>query len=188
MKAVGYIRVSTDREEQADSLENQKALFLNEIKERGFDFQDFFVDIESGTTGNRKSLRKMLEDAEKGLFNVIISKELSRFARNVELAHKIKRIASRNDIDLITLDGAIDTTKEDDDRIKFSLFAAIYEAESYRMSKRVKDVYKTKYQQGKFLGSVPPYGYYVKEQKLYIRNDKPQKSLKKFTISFRLGI
>lgn len=187
MKAVGYIRVSTNREEQADSLENQKALFLNEIKERGFDFQDFYVDIESGTTGNRKSLRKMLEDAEKGLFNVIIAKELSRFARNVELAHKIKRIASRNDIDLITLDGAIDTTKEDDDRIKFSLFAAIYEAESYRMSKRVKDVYKTKYQQGKFLGSVPPYGYYVKEQKLYIRNDKTPEIVKEIYNKFLSG-
>lgn len=172
MKAVGYVRVSTNKAEQAESLENQKALFLEEIKSRGYDFYDFYVDVKSGTTEKRESLEKMLDDIERGKFNVIISKELSRLARNVELAHKIKRIATRNDVHIITLDGAIDTTRSDEDRIKFTMYAGLYESESYRTSKRIKDAFKTKYKQGLYIGSIPPYGYETKEKKLYIREDE----------------
>ena len=50
MKCAIYIRVSTDKEEQKSSLQNQRELFINFIQEHNWELYDFYVDIESGTT------------------------------------------------------------------------------------------------------------------------------------------
>jgi site-specific DNA recombinase len=51
-----------------------------------------YVDVESGTTDKRISFQRMIDDAERGKFDCILVKELSRIARNGELAYKIKRV------------------------------------------------------------------------------------------------
>ena len=170
MKAVGYIRVSTDKEEQAQSLVNQKNLIINYIKEKGYSLVDFYVDVESGTTHNREALKKLIDDVEKNKFNLVISKELSRLARNGELSHKLKNVFENHNIHLITLDGAINTVESRQDL--FGLYAWLYEQESQRISSRIKDVFKTKQKNGEFLGSIPPYGYKIEDKKLYLRNDE----------------
>jgi len=170
MRAVGYIRVSTEKVEQADSLENQKSIFLDYIKGRGFDFYDFYVDVASGTTRKRLSLEKLIADAEEKKFDIIIAKELSRLARNVEVAYELKRICETNGIHIITLDGALDTTDPRDNGM-FGLYAWVYEQESQRIGNRIKAVFKSKYKNGEYLGSIPPYGYELKEKKLYLRKD-----------------
>ncbi|WP_338787732.1 recombinase family protein [Metabacillus sp. FJAT-53654] len=68
-----------------------------------------YVDVESGTTDKRVSFKRMNDDAEKGKFDCILAKELSRIARNGELAYKIKRVLLSNNIHYITLDGAINS-------------------------------------------------------------------------------
>lgn len=170
MRAVGYIRVSTDKEEQAQSLENQKNLVISFIKEKGFSFSDFYIDIESGTTPNREALKRLIEDVEKNKFDLVISKELSRLARNGELSHKLKNVFENHNIHMITLDGAIDTINNRQDL--FGLYSWLYEQESQRISNRIKSVFKVKYQRGEFIGSIPPYGYELKDKKLYLRKDK----------------
>lgn len=171
MKAAAYIRVSTDKVEQSESLENQKQQFLHFIKERSYDLYDFYVDVESGTTDKREGLKKLIEDAQKGLFDTIISKELSRLARNGELSYSIKRIAENNNVDIITMDGAVDTTDPSKQNM-FGLYAWVYEQESQRTSDRIKSVLSTKAKNGKFMGSHPPYGYEVNDGKLSPRNDE----------------
>lgn len=170
MRAVGYIRVSTDKEEQAQSLENQKNLIISFIKEKGFSFAGFYVDVESGTTSNREELKRLIEDVKKDKFDLVISKELSRLARNGELSHKLKNDFQSHNIHMITLDGAIDTTNNQQDF--FGLYSWLYEQESQKTSNRIKSVYKIKYQNGEFVGSIPPYGYELKNKKLYIRDDE----------------
>ncbi|WP_216830798.1 recombinase family protein [Alkalihalobacterium elongatum] len=85
MRCAAYIRVSTDKEEQKPSIQNQKNLFVNYIKEQSWTIHDFYIDIESGTTAKRDNLQKLIEDAKKRKFDVIIAKELSRLARNGSL-------------------------------------------------------------------------------------------------------
>lgn len=171
MKAVGYIRVSTDKIEQEDSQDNQKTLFIQYIKERGFEFGGFYEDVESGTKEGRKGLSKLLDDAENKKFDIIISKELSRLVRNVELAYRIKRIMENNQIHLITLDGLVDT-KDPAKQNMFGLYAWIFEQESVRISTRIKSVFRSKMIEGKFLGSIAPYGYEInKEKSLVVRAD-----------------
>ncbi|AMA74128.1 recombinase [Aneurinibacillus sp. XH2] len=159
MRCAVYIRVSTNREEQKSSLENQKDLFYRYIADKGWDLYDFYVDVESGTTDKREGLKRLIADAEERKFDVILAKELSRLARNVGLASKIKEIAAKNRIDIITLDNAINTVNGDQNF--FGLFAWAYELEAQHTSRRVKDTFRTKASQGEFKGSVPPYGYRI---------------------------
>ena len=172
MIAVGYIRVSTSKLEQEDSLENQKNLFLQYIKEQGFTFGGIYVDVETGTkkTNKRPEFLRMLEDAKQKKFDVIIAKELSRLARNGELSYKLQNVLEGLDIDLITFDNAVDTISGNKDLYGF--YAWFYQSESQRTSDRVKDAFKSKYKNGEFVGSVPPYGYRKENKKLYVRDDE----------------
>jgi site-specific DNA recombinase len=109
MKVAGYIRVSTNKEGQKESPENQKRLILNFLEENQYDLYDFYTDVETGTTDNREGLKKLIRDAENKQFDIIVAKELSRLGRNVELLYQLKRIAETKGVRLITLDGRVDT-------------------------------------------------------------------------------
>ena len=151
MKAVGYIRVSTDKAEQADSIKNQKNQIENFVKSNGYTLEKNYVDIESGTTAKRKELIKMLQDLENDKFEVIITKELSRLARNGELSYKIRNLCSKKDIHIITLDDTINTVKENENL--FGLFSWVYEQESKNTSRRIKLSLNSKYKKGTIFSS-----------------------------------
>jgi len=174
--AAGYFRVSTDNDSQKDSIPNQKKLFRNFIINQGFQEGPFYAEKVSGTKTKRKALDELINDAEHGLFNVIVVKELSRLARNTEYAHKIKRIMTNLDIRIISIDGQVDT-KDPSKNNNFGLYAWLYEQEAQRISARTKSVFQMKMKEGKFMGSTPPYGYIIKDKKLYIRSEKTKKTV-----------
>lgn len=169
LKAAILVRVSTRKEEQKSSLENQRKLFTEECAKNGWEIYDFYQEIESGTNANRKGLNQLINDAKERKFDLILAKELSRLARNVPLAYRLKEILDKHQVHLITHDGAINTLKGDQD--KFGLYAWIYELESQNTSNRIKHTFRTRAKEGEFNGSIPPYGYYLKRKKLFIRND-----------------
>ena len=157
LKVGVYIRVSTDNVEQQTSLKNQRDLFIQYAKEKEWSIYDFYVDVESGTSTKRKELNRLIKDAEARKINVLVAKELSRLARNVELSHKIKRIAETNNVHIVTLDGAINTLEGNGNM--FGLYAWIYEQEAQRTSERIKIALRSRAELGLFNGSVAPYGY-----------------------------
>lgn len=176
MRCAVYVRVSTDRDEQKSSLDNQKNLFYNFIGQQGWELYNFYVDVESGTTDKRDSFKRLIEDAEEQKFDCILAKELSRLARNGELSYKIRRVLQSNKIHLITLDGAINTLEDNTD--KFGLYAWLYEEESQRMSRRIKVALEQKARRGEFKGSNPPYGYKVENLQLMPRDDETVEAVK----------
>lgn len=187
MKCAIYIRVSTKFEEQKTSLANQKSLFESYVKERGWSVYKIYTDIESGTNDKKRpEFRRMLKDAQEKKFDIIMAKELSRLARNSELAHRTKRIAEENNIDIITLDSAINTL--DNNLELFGLRAWLYEQESERTSQRIKHAFKAKAKNGLFVNGVPPYGYYLKDNKLYIRNDNTPSIVRRIFKEYISGI
>ena len=78
IKICAYCRVSTDKNDQANSLENQIKFFEN------YNITKLYIDegISGTAVKNRKGFLSMIEDAKKGEFDYIITKEISRFARN----------------------------------------------------------------------------------------------------------
>lgn len=169
MRCAVYIRVSTDKEEQKSSLENQRSLFYQYIEDKGWDVFDFYVDVESGTTGKRENLQRLIEDAKQRNFDIILAKELSRLARNGGLSYQIRDIARDNRIHIITLDNAVNTIEGNGQN--FGLYAWMYEQESERTSSRIKSSLTIKAKKGEFKGSVPPFGYRLNNGKLVIAED-----------------
>ncbi|BBH22561.1 hypothetical protein Back11_39060 [Paenibacillus baekrokdamisoli] len=121
MRRAVFIRVSTDKEEQKKSLDNQQPLFFNFIEEKGWELHGIYQDVESGTTDKRPNLQRLIEDAKQRKFDVILAKELSRLARNGKLSYEIKDMAERSDTHIITLDNAVNTIEGN--RSMFGLYA-----------------------------------------------------------------
>jgi site-specific DNA recombinase len=170
MKCAVYVRVSTDKEEQKQSLSNQKEIFMKLISDRGWDLFDIYLDVQSGTKSKKRpEFKRMIEDAKEKKFDMILAKELSRLARNGQLSYEIKNLAENRGINILTLDGAIDTLSGNTQN--FGLFAWVYENESQTTSRRVKETLAIRANIGKFKGSIPPYGYYVENHKLMVKND-----------------
>ncbi len=183
-RAVGYFRVSTDKAEQKESIKNQEDLFLNYIRDNNFILHRFYIDEGITGTGSkmRPAFEEMIADMKRGMFDVIVVKELSRLARNMELASSTMRLASEHDIQIVSIDGRIDTFDEKKNH-DYGLYAWLYQRESQQTSDRIKSVYQAKQKKGQYLGSIPPYGYLVKDKKLFKRNDFTEDVIKEI---FRL--
>lgn len=99
MKVAAYCRVSTEYEDQTNSFETQKR-FFKEYIERNPDWELYEIYADEGLSGtsteNRPGFNRMIEDAKAGKFDLIPTKEVSRFARNtVDTLHytrDLKRI------------------------------------------------------------------------------------------------
>lgn len=186
MKCAVYIRVSTNKEEQKQSLVNQKELFMNLLSEKGWDLYDIYLDIQSGTkTKKRPELKRMINDAKNKRFDMILAKELSRLARNGQLSYEIKNLAEVRGIHILTLDGAIDTLSGNTQM--FGLYAWMYEQESQRTSERVKTSLNIKTNNAEFNGSIPPYGYYVENKRLKVKNDYTSDIVRRIFNSYLSG-
>lgn len=85
-RIVAYTRVSTNFESQENSLENQKLYFENYVKNKdNWELMNIYSDegITATSTKKRKEFTQMIRDAENGKFDVILTKEVSRFSRNI---------------------------------------------------------------------------------------------------------
>src|SRR5574344_588626 len=80
-----YARVSTGSDEQRDSFINQQKYYEEKIKSNpNYNFVGVFADEAiSGTTEKRPDFQRMIRMAENGLIDIIITKRISRFSRNV---------------------------------------------------------------------------------------------------------
>ena len=157
MNIAAYCRVSTKSNEQLSSLENQKAFFSEYAKKHNFNLVKIYADrgISGKALKNREAFSLMLSDSLSGSFDMLVVKDISRFARNtVDFLVGIRTLKSRG-IDVRFLSCNMDTLGESE--FALTMFAAIAQEESYNLSKRImfgKKVSATK-------GRTPPviYGY-----------------------------
>ena len=84
MNIAAYCRVSTDKADQLNSLEAQKEFFSEYTKRTGDTLVRLYADegISGTKIKNRKEFLRMMSDAEHGLFDMVVVKDISRFARN----------------------------------------------------------------------------------------------------------
>lgn len=169
MRCAIYIRVSTEHEEQRNSIENQQLAAQQYALEHGWEVIDVYTDIESGTTAKRKNLQRLIDDMSKNKFDIILTKELSRLARNGALSYQIRDNAFAYNIKIVTLDKAINMLENSCEM--FGLYTWIHENEAQKTSERTKIALKSLAKAGNFMGSIAPYGYYVKDKQLKIRED-----------------
>ncbi len=143
---------------QKSSIAHQKNFFEGYIRERGWELYRIYEDVESGmSVKKREGLRELIEDSRKGLFDVLLTKSISRFARNtLEGLTHIRELKKRG-IRFITIEDAFDSAQYDE--FMFTLLLSMAQKESERISERIKFGKIHRAKKGFYNGSNPPYGY-----------------------------
>lgn len=131
MKCAIYAGVSTKREEQKNSLQNQIALAESIAKEQGFTVVERYIDngISGSGMKNRAEILRLLDDAKKKEFDVVIAKSVSRLGRNTVNSMNTADELERNNIRLILPEDGYDT-KSSNSRLNFNLRAVLAEEEN----------------------------------------------------------
>ena len=138
MNIAAYCRVSTDKSDQLNSLETQKEFFLEYTKRTGDNLIKLYADegISGTKIKNRKEFQRMLADAEKGLFDMVVVKDISRFARNtVDLLQSVRKLKS---LGIETQFLTANMTSMGNSEFVLTIFGALAQEESANTSKRIK--------------------------------------------------
>lgn len=170
LKVTYYCRVSTDSDVQLNSLENQLDYYRNYIKSNvNWTFVEGYYD--EGVTGvvinKRSDFKRMISDAKLNKFNLIVTKEVSRFARDLEDSiHTIRELRDYG-VGLFFENQALNTFDPNSEMTLNTLFSVAQE-ESKKLSARVKFGHKRAMEKGHVLGSSNITGYVKKNCKLVI--------------------
>lgn len=157
MNIAAYCRVSTDKEDQLNSLEAQKEFFLEYTKRTGDTLVKLYADegISGTKIKNRKEFLRMLADAERGLFDMVVVKDISRFARNtVDLLQSVRKLKA---LGIETQFLTANMTSMGNSEFVLTIFGALAQEESANTSKRVKFGKKMNAEKGRVPNIV--YGY-----------------------------
>ncbi|MCL2217490.1 MAG: recombinase family protein [Defluviitaleaceae bacterium] len=138
MNIVGYCRVSTDTTDQLNSLEAQKQFFDEYAQKNGHALVKIYADegISGTKTKNRKEFLRLMKDANTGIFDMVVVKDISRFARNtVDLLNNTRQLKALN---IETLFLTANMTVLGNSEFVLTIFGALAQEESANTSKRVK--------------------------------------------------
>lgn len=168
-RVAAYCRVSTDNDDQANSFESQQRYFKQYI-ERNPDWELFEIFADEGISGTntkkRKEFNRMIACAKNGDFDLIITKEISRFARNTLDSIYYTRDLKKHGVGVIFMNDNINTL-DGDAELRLAIMSSIAQEESRKTSERVKWGQKRQMEQGVVFGR-SMLGYDVKDGKMYI--------------------
>ena len=139
IKVASYCRVSTDKDDQANSFETQKRYFRAYIENHpNWELYEIYADegITGTTTKKRIQFNRMINDAYEGKFQLIITKEVSRFSRNILDTIAYTRELKALGIGVIFATDRINTLEPEAEML-LSYLASMAQEESRRTSARV---------------------------------------------------
>lgn len=176
LRVTFYARVSTDHEEQLNSLENQVMYFQNYIKsQKNWTFVSGYIDegISGTSVKKRENFLKMINDAKNGMFNLILTKEISRFSRNTVDSIKYTQELLSENVGVYFLNDNINTF-ETDSELRLTIMSSIAQDEIRKLSERVRFGYKRSIEKGIVPGNDNFYGYKKYKGKLEIVEDEAE--------------
>ncbi|MCC2790139.1 recombinase family protein [Eubacterium ventriosum] len=161
-KVAIYARVSTEHEAQINALENQIQYYDNILAQHPeWELVGRYVD--EGITGTsvkkRKNFLRMMEDAKNGMFSLILTREVSRFARNtVDTLQETRKLKSYG-VEVYFTEDNIRTSDDTDGELRLALMATLAQNESKKTSVRVKAGQKISFENGVLYGNGNILGY-----------------------------
>ena len=170
LRVTFYARVSTDYDGQLNSLENQIMYFENYIKSQdNWTFINGYVDegISGTSVKKRDNFLKMIDDAKDGMFDLILTKEISRFSRNTIDSIKYTQELLTNGVGVFFLNDNINTF-EADAELRLTIMSSIAQDEIRKLSERIRFGYKRSIEKGVVSGNNNFYGYKKNKGKLEI--------------------
>ena len=171
-KVGAYCRVSTDKDDQANSFESQQRYFKEYIERMpDWELYEIFADegISGTNTKKRKAFNRMIASAKNGAIDLIITKEISRFARNTLDSIYYTRDLKKRGVGVIFLNDNINTL-DPDAELRLTIMSSIAQEESRKTSERVKWGQKRRMEQGVVFGR-DMLGYDVRDGQLFINEE-----------------
>ncbi len=174
LRVAAYCRVSTDSDEQIQSLEAQIKHYETTINANpDWEFAGLYYD--EGITGTKKDKRpellRMITDCESRKIDLIVTKSISRFSRNttdcLELVRKLLRLKI-----FILFEKENIHTGSMDSELMLSILSGLAENESASIAENVKWSIKRKVQNGTYKISCAPYGYDVMDGHLVVNEEQ----------------
>lgn len=170
LRVTFYARVSSEKDEQLNSLSNQISYYREKIqKNPNWIYVEGYIDegISGISTKKRENFNRMIDDAKAGLFDLIITKEITRFARNTLDSIRFTRELYNVGVAVIFENDSI-RTYEPDSELRLTIMASIAQDELRKLSSRVKFGHKQAIKSHVVLGNNRIFGYKKQNKHLII--------------------
>lgn len=170
LRVTYYARVSSESDEQLNSLDNQIAYYEDLIRRnRAWTYIQGYVDegLSGISTKKRKHFNEMIADAKEGAFDLIITKEISRFARNTLDSLQYTRELLGWGVGVFFQNDNINTLDEDAE-LRLTIMSSIAQDELRKLSSRVKFGHQQAIKSNVVLGNSRIFGYKKDEKRLVI--------------------
>ena len=170
LRVTFYARVSTEKVEQQGSLENQIQYYTEFIqKNPNWTYVPGYIDegISGTSTYKRDSFLRMIEDAKRGMFDFIITKEISRFSRNTLDSIQYTQELLDTNVGVLFQNDNINTL-DSDSEFRLIVMAGVAQDEVRKLSERLKFGFRQSIKNGHVLGNNRLWGYDKKDCKLTI--------------------
>lgn len=170
LRVTFYARVSTDKDEQLNSLDNQIHYYEELIrKNKAWTFVPGYIDegLSGISTKKRENFHRMVEDGKNGNFDLIITKEITRFARNTLDSIQYTRELLSNGVAIFFQNDNINTLDEDSE-LRLTIMSGIAQDELRKLSSRVKFGHQQAIKSGVVIGNSRIFGYKKENKRLVI--------------------
>ena len=161
LRVTYYARVSTDKDEQLNSLENQVQYYTELIQSKpNWTYIPGYIDegISGTSTKKRDSFNRMIADAKAGCFDFIITKEISRFSRSTLDSIKYTQELLEHDVGVLFQNDNINTL-DSDSEFRLVVMAGVAQDEVRKLSERLKFGFRQAVKNGHVLGNDRLWGY-----------------------------
>ena len=176
LRVTFYARVSTDQDEQTNSLENQVQYYTELIQSKpNWKFVPGYVDegISGGSTKKRDNFNRMIRDAKAGMFDFIITKEISRFSRSTLDSIRYTQELLDYNVGVFFQNDNINTL-DTDSEFRLVIMAGVAQDEIRKLSERLKFGFRQAIKNGHVLGNDKLYGYDKKNCVLTVNEEEAE--------------
>ena len=176
LRVTFYARVSTDQDEQINSLENQVQYYTELIQSKpNWRFVPGYVDegISGGSTKKRDNFNRMIRDAKAGVFDFIITKEISRFSRSTLDSIRYTQELLDYNVGVFFQNDNINTL-DTDSEFRLVIMAGVAQDEIRKLSERLKFGFRQAIKNGHVLGNDKLYGYDKKDCVLTVNEEEAE--------------
>ena len=174
MRVTYYARVSSEKDEQLNSLGNQISYYEDFIKKNpNWTYIEGYIDegLSAATTKKRENFHRMVDDGKAGVFDFIITKEISRFARNTLDSISFTRELLNAGVGVFFQNDNINTLDEDSE-LRLTIMSGIAQDELRKLSSRVKFGHAQAIKKNVVLGNSRIFGYTKDGGRLVIDQDE----------------
>ena len=184
LRVTFYARVSTETDEQLNSLDNQISFFKDYIKSnKNWVYVTGYIDegLSGSSVTKRKNFLKMITDSKNNMFDLIVTKEVSRFSRNLAASIKYTQELLNNNVGVYFQANGINTYDPNSEFI-LNMMGSVAQEEVKRLSSRIKWGHREAIKKGRILGSSSITGYKKDNTRFIIVPEEKEKVEKIFTL------